>query len=167
MKATVSKSLKSQFFYLGLYQIIGGGIGILILVWTSLFNVVEWNSITIILLGLFLVFFVYSVFCGLICLEVKRSALRQTMINQFLQVLSFSFMGFAFSYVAGIYLTLGIDLNDSPELKLNMGLSMIDLRINTDSQAADFHINLVALGIIYWVFQIIQKLKREEELNLI
>ena len=71
---------KSDIFKIGLYQIIGGGIGA-IMVLISLIKTTQFSGINILVFSIMLIFFSYSIFCGALCLNNKETALRHSLIN--------------------------------------------------------------------------------------
>ncbi len=160
MEDQFSKNIKSNLTNLGIYQIIGGAIGLLFIIWTifkSPISPIEALLIYLIIVSLFL----YSVFCGILCIKVKKNALNHSLANQILQVFSFAIMGFAFKYVAGFYLTIGLDLADSFNLHFGAGLSKIDFNINNEKKRLEVDFNLVALALIYWIDKLLKKVKED------
>jgi hypothetical protein len=133
---------------IGWYQIIGGSIGDLIILY-SLFTTVQLSGLNILIYVFMLLFFAYSIFCGTLCLKHKDDALTHSLVNQFLQLISFAFFGFAFRYVAGFYLSIGLDFSNSIDLKFNIGISKFDFNINREAERAEINFNLVAFGFIY------------------
>ncbi len=130
----------------------------------SLFDTTQFAGLNILVLAFMFIFFAYPVFCGTLCLKSKESALRHSLINQFLQLLGFAFFGFAFSYVAGIYLSIGLDLSKSIDVKFDIGVSKFDFNINREAERAEINFNLVAFGLIYWIEKLTKKLKAEKEI---
>ena len=106
-------------------------------------------------------FFLYSIFCGVLCLRMKSSALTHSLINQFLQLISFIFSGFAFMYVAGIYFMIVIDLSASFEIIFGLGISAFQILINGDSPEFVININLIALAAILWIEKLKLKIRSE------
>lgn len=151
---------KSDLFKLGLYQIIGGGVGILFLL-SSLTSFSELSIIIILILLAGLILFSFSVFCGILCLKSFNTALRYSVINQFLQIVGFAVFGFFFKYVAGIFVSAGIDLFDGFKLTFNFGISEFQLFFNRENDHAGINLNFFALGIIYWIEKIKNKRKLE------
>jgi len=163
MQKDNTAKIKSDIFKLGSYQIIGGAIGV-IMILISLFGTTQFAGLNILIYTFMFIFFAYSTFCGTLCISSKQTALRHSLINQFLQLLGFAFFGFAFSYVAGLYLTIGLDLSKSIEVKFGFGISKFDFNINRGAERVDISFNLVAFGLIYWIEKLAKKIKTEKEI---
>ena len=140
---------------------IGGGIGVAMILY-MLFDSNELSKINIPLYSVVLLFFGYSVFCGGLCLESKKTALRYSMINQFLQLISFSISGYCYNYVAGLYLMLLLDLTNYTGISVNFGISKFDLIINGQLQQTYINVNLIAMGLIYWINKIAKNQRTEK-----
>ena len=161
MQADLSTKTKSNIRTIGWYQIIGGGLGVLILLY-SLFTIDQIVGLNILVYGIMFLFFGFSVICGALCLNYDKKALQYSLINQFLQLISLAILGFAFSYAAGIYFALGLDFTKSFELTFNIGVSKFDFNINREHGRIEINLNLVALGLIYWIDRLIKRSKAEK-----
>ena len=157
----MTTKIKTDLLKLGWYQIIGGAIGILIILY-SLFALTQFSGLVILVYIFMLLFFAYSIYCGTLCIKCKNNALMHSLINQFLQILGFAVFGFAFAYVAGLYLSVGLDLSKSFEMKFNFGISKFDFNINREQERAEINFNLVAFGLIYWIDKLLKKVKEEK-----
>ena len=152
---------KSGILKIGWYQIIGGGIGELFILY-SLFSPIQVSGFEVLVYIFMLLFFGYSIFCGTLCIKHTNNALTHSFINQILQLIGFAFLGVAFSYIAGVYLSVGFDFSSSVELKFGFGLSEFDFNLNRQYERTEIHINLIALGLIYWIGKISAKIKAEK-----
>ena len=160
----ISKETYSGFIKLAGYQIIGGAIGIAIIIWL-VHKAEVLNAGDILLLTLMILLFAYSFFCGVRLIQAKAGALKLSLINQCLQVIGFSAMGFAFNYVAGLYLTTEFDLADTLKVNFGFGISKFALRINSDADTTAFSINIIAVLVIFWIIKLMQKVNTEIELD--
>ena len=151
----------SDISKIGWYQIIGGGIGVLIILY-SLFDATQLAGLNILIYAFMFIFFAYSIFCGTLCLQSKDTALRHSLINQFFQLIGFAFFGIAFSYIAGLYISVGLDLSTSVDMKFNFGISKFDFNVNREHEWVEVNFNLVALGFIYWIDKLAKKIKTEK-----
>lgn len=70
-------------------------------------------------------------------------------------------MGFAFQYVAGFYLTIGLDLAHSIKLGMNAGLSTFQFSLNNGKGRLELEFNLVALALIYWIDKLMKRVRAE------
>lgn len=156
-----SKKTKSDLTKLGIYQIIGGVVGLLFILWIIFKNPLL-TGITLLVYLFILLFFGYSIFCGTLCLKAKKNALGHSLANQMLQVFGLAMMGFAFKYVAGIYLTVGLDFTDSIKLSFGAGISKFDFNFNNEKDRIKVDFNLVAFALIYWIDKLIKKVKEED-----
>ena len=152
----ISDETYSGFKKLAGYQIIGGSLGLAIIVWGIYKNYVLDTGV--IWLYLFMsVFFLYSFFCGVLCIQAKRNALKHSMINQFLQIAGFALLGFAFNYVAGLYINLEFDFTEDFSFNFGLGISNIAFKLNSESPTAALHFNIVALLVIIWIRKLMKK----------
>ena len=154
---------KSKFdlLIIGWYQIIGGVIGELLVLY-SLFSPTQVSRLEVLVCIFIFLFFGYSIFCGTLCIERKKNALTHSLINQFLQLLGFAFLGFAYSYVAGFYISIGLNFSNALEIKLIFGPSKFDFYLNLEYYTAGIYFNLVALGLILWIDKVAEKIEAEK-----
>lgn len=164
MNKLLSKQTESDLLKLGLYQIFGGAIGILILA-IGIFKSSLFSGLSILILFFILLFFSYSVVCGVLCIRGSVTALKHSLINQILQVIGFAAVGFAFKYVAGIYLTVGLDLTDSFNFSYGAGISKFSFNFNLEKDRLELDLNLVAVCLVYWIERLIKRVKEENEVR--
>ena len=164
MKMLISKETKSHLAKLGLYQMVGGAIGIFMILWAIYKN----GQLTVfaVLICLFIIpFFSYSIYCGTLCIKANKNALRYSLINQIFQVVGFAMMGFAFKYVAGFYFTLGLNLTESINFNLDAGISKFAFNFNRESERLEIDFNLIAFALIYWIDKLIKEAKEDTEIR--
>ena len=161
MQKNTTYKFESDLVKVGWYQIIGGATGLLLLLALAIPSL-TFTSLNILILILMSAFFVYSILCGILCLKAKRGATVHSLINQFLQLISLTIAGFSFMYVAGVYLTIGFDLSKSFEIAFGFGISGFNFEINKESNDTVINVNLVALGLIYWIDRLRKKIKEEK-----
>lgn len=119
------------------------------------------SGIAIAIYLIFLIFYVYSIISGILCLKTSKHALKLSLINQLLQVIGFALMGFAFKYIAGFYFTIGLDLTESINVTFGIGLSKFDFNFNNEYDRLEIDINVVALLLIFWIDLLMKRLKEE------
>lgn len=146
---------------LSIYQIFGGIVGLGFLLFLIIQIQIS-NSLLILILFFAAALFSYSIFCGIILLKNFKRGLTHSFINQVLQLLNFSIGGFAFQYVSGLFLSVGVDLSESFYLKLNLGISTWNLGINTEDSLTIINVNLVALYLIVFIDRMQTKFQKEE-----
>jgi len=157
-----TKNNKSDILKIGWYQIIGGILGVLFILYSLLRPIQVSGYEALIYIVIFLLYG-YSIFCGTHCIMYKKNALMHSLINQFLQLIGFAFLGFAFTYVAGFYISIGLDFSNSIEFKLNFGLSTIDFNLNREYDRTEIRLNLIALGLLYWIDSISTKIEEDAD----
>lgn len=159
--------LKAKINFLAYYQIVGGAIGIIFLVWllVSTLPVQGFN------IGLFLlmaVFFALSICAGWLLVEKRIEAgLTLSKINQILQILGFGFGAYGFKYVAGIMLSLGIDLKDDANFIFNFSISKLEFFINSTKDLAKVEVNLVAIYLVYFIIKIQDTILYQRKIGLV
>ena len=164
MDKLISKETEYELTKLGLYQIFGGTVGIIIIVW-SIYQDSFLTELTLLIYLFILLFFGYSIFCGILCLKTKPNALGHSLTNQILQVISFAIMGFSFKYIAGFYFTIGLDLTDVVKFDFGLGLSNFSFNLNNEKDRLEIDFNLIALAVIYWIDKLMKKVKEEKSIR--
>lgn len=151
---SMSKLIKNSIYALAAYQIFGGILGIALAgkALPQLKSFGEANLPLIVIAGLL---YVYSILCGFVLLKNHRKGLSLSLINQLLQVLSFAIGSYAYNFVAGLKIGIGIGFVPNWELKLNLSLSSFQFIINEDTGQVLLGINLLALVLVY----VIERLK--------
>ncbi len=146
----MKKHLDSLIKGLALYQIFGGilGIGLALRFIPQLQGL---NTFSFFLIFLAALFYVFSVITGFILLRHQKRGLKLSLINQALQVVSLAVGGFAYNYVAGFKVGLGIDFIPVWQFKLNFSLSSFQFILNEGTDKAHIGINFLALVLLYLV----------------
>jgi hypothetical protein len=163
MEKLISNETELDLTKIGLYQIVGGALGPLIVLWVIIFRkpILTDLPVYIFLLIVSFLVFAYSIFCGILCLKTKKNALVHSLTNQILQAIGFAVMGFTFKYVAGFYLTIGLNFTDSIEFGFGIGISVFHFDFNSQSDIIKVDLNLVALALIFWIDKLMRKVKKE------
>lgn len=162
----ISKETESDLIKLGIYQVAGGAVGILIIIW-SIYRSFLLTGLSVLIYLLVLLFFSYSIFCGILCLKAKKNALQHSLANQLLQVIGFALLGFAFRYAAGLFLSIGLDLTESIQLTFGAGISKFDFTLNIDADKLEVNFNVIPFAIIYWIDKLMKRVKEEAALRQI
>jgi hypothetical protein len=143
----------TKFKALAIYQIGGGIIGlILTAILISKLNIIP--VLSGILLFVVIVLYLFSIYCGILLLKKDPAGLNYSLVNQCLQVVSFAIAGFAFQYISGAYMSIGVSLSDSFTLLANFGVSSWQIAINGDSGPVIVVVNLVALVLIIFILRL-------------
>ena len=161
MKNIFLKEISSKIKGLAIYQIAGGVIGLILTIWL----IINQASVSGLLLLLFLIaigLYSYSIYCGVLLIKQKSNGLNHSYLNQYLQLINFSILGYGFQYIAGIFLSLGIDLTNSIDFKFNLGISAWQLKINSDTEMILINFNFIALFLIIFIDKLKNKISKEE-----
>jgi hypothetical protein len=153
---------ESRIKIIGIYQIIGGLIGLIAtILLLAKFGFINGSSFKMFLL--FILLYSFSVFCGYLLIKKQfEKGLNYSIINQLIQVLSFSILGFSFKFYSGLFLSLGINLTTDTILTYNFGLTTWNFKLNSESGIIEISINLVALILINIIFKLKEKLKLQK-----
>ena len=159
MENILNNDIKSKIKGLAIYQIAGGTIGIGLTIWL-IAQTVTITGLVILIFILAAGLYSFSIYCGRQLLKGKiKSGLKLSTINQALQVINFAVLGFAFKFVAGLILSIGIDYTNDFNFTFNFSLSEFQFNINSDKELVTVGFNIVAIYLVY----LIDKLKQEIE----
>ena len=165
MKRLISKETESDLAKLGIYQIVGGTLGILFILW-GIYRSAFLTGGTALIYLFILLFFCYSIFCGFLCFKTKKNALTHSLVNQLFQLFGFAKMGLAFKYIAGLFFSIGLDLApNSFNITFGAGISKFELNFNNEEDRLEININLVALAFVYWIDKLMKRIKEESTLR--
>ena len=159
MDKQLSSKIKSKLELLAYYQIAGGTIGFIMVIWLVAQTVTITGLIMLILLfagGLYS----FSIYCGRLLLKGDYNlGLKLSTINQALQIFSFALLGFAFNFVAGLCISIGFDYTNDFKSDFSISLSDFLVSVNKDEELITFGFNFVAV----FVIQYINRIKNEIE----
>ena len=155
------KNKDTKLKVLGYYQLIGGIAGLAL----TFYLITQTATITGLILILYLIalgLYSFSIYCGVQVLKNKKHSLHISLINQYLQLISFAMLGYGFKYVSGLLLSVGVDLTNSLDMNFNMGImSSWEMNWNTNTDKIQLNLNLVALFFIIFIY----KLKNSPSMN--
>jgi len=160
------EKLNKQISAFGIYQIVGGIIGIaLSLYFTTKAGVFNFPILILTLFVLSL--YSFSVYCGFLLLRKSYlKGLNLSIINQVLQIITFSILGLTFQYTSGIFLYFGLDLTQDTFFTYDVGLTTFNFKWNSDPNVTAFSINIVAIILMNFAFNLREKIAKEEENKL-
>lgn len=144
----------------GLFQIIGGVIGIIIIAIslttqpTSLLTFLTSFSI-----------FAFSIFAGWQAYILKENSLKWTTINQSLQIFSVIIGHFGYLYVSGVCIDATFDFSNGVNLGMSFKLSHFSFEITGNKKQYFVGINLIAVYIIYKIEKIKTEVMTNKELQ--
>ncbi|KIC93541.1 hypothetical protein [Flavihumibacter solisilvae] len=160
MENHISKETISDLVKLGLYQVVGGLVGILIMFWNLKVDLIFGLSGLAYLL-VFL-FYGYSIYCGSLCLKADSKALERSLWNQIFQLFNFAIFGFSFQYVSGASLNVGLDLTNSVKLSFSAGTSQFEFFLSESDGRLFLNLNLIAFALIKWIDRLMKQVKEEK-----
>jgi hypothetical protein len=156
----ISDSFNKKVNFVAYYQIIGGAIGFLLALWVMVSS--EGGGLLILLstLGLY----TFSMYCGKMLLDGKvKDGLRFSTINQVIQTINFALFGYAFNFVAGLNLTVGINYTTDLKFIYNISLSQFKINLNSQKELVIVGINLIALSLIFIIGNLMVEYQEESK----
>jgi len=164
MENILNNDIKSKIKGLAIYQIAGGIIGIGLTIWL-IAQTVTITGLVILVFILAAGLYSFSIYCGKQLIKGKiKSGLRLSTINQALQVINFAVLGFAFKFVAGVILFVGIDYTNDFNIIFNFSLSEFQFNINSHNELVTVGFNVVAIFLIYLIDKLQQEIENRETL---
>ena len=157
------KKFKTKIYYLAIYQLLGGIVGIIFLVYT----VITLDHFSTNLIIPFL-FFCYSIICGyLLEREKYQIGLRLSFYNNLIQIIGFRLGGITFFVVSGIIGSITLDLTNDTFLGLYFWVSYFDISLSSNTDIIFISVNLIAIGIVILIWKLQKQfLKLSEQLVL-
>ncbi len=144
--------MQNKIKTLAFYQILTGILGLLFLL---LINLKSSSTIFVIII----VLYSFSIYSGYSLLTKNfEKGLDLSIYNQLIQVIGFGISGFTFEYFSGIFLSLGLNITNDTIINYNAGFNTWILNLGSNSTLF-ININLVALGLIIFIFKLKNKLK--------
>ena len=141
---------------LAIYQIAGGVYG-LYLTLELLSGLSQIPTFFIFLFFTAFSLYCYSIICGVLIFAKKDRHHRYSLINQYLQLISFTLLSYGFEYASGIYLDVGINFTDEIIFKFKTGLPSWQIMYNTNNNSMEVYLNLAALFVIIFINKIKRK----------
>ena len=154
--------LQEYYFKLkliGIYQIIGGLIGLGLTTWliTMLlpmpFLIV---CIIIVSIGLFL----FSIACGLGLCFKKWNAVNLSLVLQLLQIIGFTLYGCSFKFISGLGALLNLDFTNSFQVQIKLSEPLFRFTYLTDPTEKIIGVNLIAILITFFIIDLKKKIAR-------
>ena len=161
MANKISSEISIQLKALGIYQIAGGIMGFGLIIWLITLQS-YWSGFLLFLYLIASALYAFSIFCGVLLLKNKETGLNYSLINQYVQLISFSMAGFAFQYVSGFFVSAGIDLTHSLLFKFHLGVSSWRININSDNEVILVNFNFIALLVIIYIDKLKKKIEEHK-----
>jgi hypothetical protein len=160
MQNISAKYIDSRITALAAYQLIGGIIGLYYLV-SLIMSAGRIPPLLVMIVALGLACYLFSVFCGIFLFKDRVLGTRLSLVNQLLQVLSFSLFGYGYEYVAGISTTVNIDFLPTYSVSLNSGLSNWYALLNGEGDIRRISINLVAIFLVFFISRLQRRIHQQ------
>jgi hypothetical protein len=152
---------------LGIYQLIFAITGLGVTLWLLLQQGFQFPQITVVFIVV-TIMYLFGIYSGISCYQTKEKSLWYSSINQYLQLVSFSIVGYGFRYIAGLSLNLGFDLTTGFTIRLKMEiLSFWHIDFNSHSDVILINLNIVALVLILLIDKLKKQMKQEIEEELL
>lgn len=163
MPDELSKSTRIRLKVLGWYQVVGAVFGILVSVF-FLLSTGALNGLTLLLCGLALLMYCFSVYCGLLLIELKHQrGLPVTIVNQILQSFSIFIAGYGYFYLAGFDIIFKLQAA-FPNIRYNLDFGLAskwEFDFKSDDHTFSIGVNLIAILLIYFCYRLQQKIKEK------
>src|SRR5688500_13713000 len=132
-------NIQSNLNALGIYQIIGGVLGLAFSYW-----IVNVSFSIILLLDLLFALGLYgfSIYCGILLIRKHKNGLIFSKVNQLLQVIQLAMFGYGFTYISGVAFSVGLDLTDEAVLGFNFAFSNWRVTVNSELDILMVRLNL-------------------------
>ena len=148
---------------IGLYEIIGGSIGLgLIFYGTLTFE--KLTLLNIFLLLVVITFYSFTIYAGVNLFKHREKQILLSEIVQYLQLISFGIYGYFLTLSSGITFYLGFDYTRDFKFKFFFDLipSKTQISFLNDQTTFYFYINLIPILILILFDQIRNKIKKEK-----
>lgn len=134
---------------IGLYEIIGGATG-LVLMFTGVMSLNKLSGLAVIFWLIVLLFYISSIYAGVILLKYHEKEILPSKIVQYLQIISFGSFGFFLTLSAGFSCYIGFDYTHELILRFFFDIIPSKTRIAylADQTTFYFYINLIPLLIL-------------------
>jgi hypothetical protein len=164
--------LQEYFFKLkliGIYQIIGGLVGLGLTIWLITMLLPMPFIVVCIVVGS-IGLFRFSIACGIGLCFRKKTAIYLSIVLQLLQMISFTLYGCSFKFISGIGFLLNFDFTNNLQVQMKLSEPLFRFTYLIDPNEKIIEINLASLLICFFIFDLkgkIIRLLNEPELELV
>lgn len=153
-------SLVSKTFgkIIGVYQIIGSLIGFYYLIRLTLANSLFDSWLTIVISVPLMAFSAYAGYDAF-----KNNSFELTLYNQYLQIFQLKLNGFAFYYIAGIYIGAGVIFPRELYFDLSLFESVFFFRINSPGGKNVIGFNLISILLTLLTIYVKRQIRKASE----
>jgi len=159
MNKNISKSIARKINLLAYYQLAGGVVGMLMILWA----LTQIGSITGLVLAILIIvalLYSFSIFCGrkLLSGEIDLG-LKLSKLIQVVQIFSFALLGYAFKFIAGFGVLIGFDFTDSFNFRFAFNTSDFQINYNSDDEVVSLMVNILAIYLIQFISELQEDIK--------
>lgn len=149
---------------LGIYQLLGGIVGLGVTGWLLLKTGTINGPVLFILLTA-IGFYSLSIKAGSLLLKKRmKEGLIYSMVNQILQFVAFSVGGNMYKFISGGKTLIGFDFTNGFHFKIDFGLtSEFNFSILVDEQHYFVYVNILAILVLYVLSDIYEELKNADK----
>lgn len=154
---------------LGLYEIAGGVLGIgLVSLGTSTFFSLGLN--VVMLFAVSLALYIFSILSGILLLRNKEAGFSCSLLLQALQAVGFYLNSFGLVFVSGVNISIGMDVTGALDFSIYANVSNFEVRfggvgiisrLGAYEDFAQLYVNLIAIALIYYIFQLRKNIQKE------
>jgi len=161
----MKSDLKFKIKLLSYYQIFGGMVGLILVVYL----IAQTGTITglhLLIFSLATILYANSIYCGRAVLtDPVDKGLTLSKVNQALQTIYFSINGYGFKYISGGGILASIDYSEGLEFHMNLTASAFLIDINNDHHIALLGFNILAIYLIYYIVGLEERLEEQKLLE--
>lgn len=143
---------------LAIYEILGGLFGLVVTV-SLITTLSTFNFLFLVIILIPLLLYGHSVFSGILIFKNPLLGLKHSRVNQILQLINFSFLGYAFQYISGLYFSVGIDITEALLFKFDLGTSTWRIAFSQDTIEKIVNFNILALLLIIFIERLIKRIE--------
>ena len=154
---------EKKLWILGIYQIIGGLIGVGFTL-KSLLTIGLINGPLLLILIIAFGLFFFSIFSGYILFKKRFiRGINLSIINNSIQVIGFGVLGYGFKYVSGIIAGIRLDMTNDMIFLFDFDLTNWKMNYNMDPELTYISINIFAIVIIGFLYKAKEQIEKQQE----
>ncbi|MEO8108621.1 MAG: hypothetical protein ABI594_01245 [Ginsengibacter sp.] len=157
----MSNYLLQEYYFklklIGIYQIIGGLIGLGLTIWLIAMLLPMPFLITCIIIAS-IGFFLFSIACGIGLCFKKWIAINSSIVLQLLQIISFTLYGRSLKLISGLGVLLNLDFTNSLQVQIKLSEPLFRFTYLIDPTERIMGVNLVAILIAFFIIDLKKKI---------
>jgi hypothetical protein len=153
-----------EVFKIGFSQLAAGCIGLLMLV-IALAKSAAQGASFIMMVAMMLAFFGFTIYCGIACFHLKTNALKLSLVNQCLQLVSIFAFGYEYYYNTLFNIRLCLLFGDVFKWTLKVGFTNLNVSMNQVQGNVEIGVDLVAVVMIIWIVTLQGRMKPNTKID--